>query len=221
MNSLAIEASSECCSVALEHDGETLSRQAIEPRGHALRILPWVDELLADAGIGHARVDRLVVSRGPGGFTSLRIGLAIVQGLALAHDLPVHPVSSLEVLAQSGDPERRQSHLLAILDARMGEVYAAWYRVANGRRERIGEEWLGAPRSLRMPAPGPWQACGPGVQAFRDELTANAGPELTLPDPDAAIVWPSARALLELADQVEGVPGHRITPSYLRDQVTG
>ena len=221
MISLAIESTTESCSVALDTGSKVLERWAVQPQGHARTILPWASELLSVAGLSFGQLDRLVVSRGPGGFTSLRIGLSIVQGLALAHDLAVYPVSSLEVLAESADPERQRPLLLALLDARMGEIYAAWYRIDDGMRIRIGAEWLGSPDDLSAPEAGSWQAVGPGAVAYRDQLHAAFGSEINLPAKDADITWPSARALLTLADTVDATSAEKITPTYLRDQVTG
>jgi tRNA threonylcarbamoyladenosine biosynthesis protein TsaB len=221
MNSLAIESSTESCSVALQAGGEIAERWVVQPQGHAKTILPWAGELLAEAGLSYVQLDRLVVARGPGGFTSLRIGLGIVQGLALAHDLPVHPVSSLKALAESADPERTHSRLLALFDARMGEVYAAWYEQSDAGRSRIGEEQLCAPDALRAPDESAWFAVGPGVTSFRETLRSNYGDRLQLPDVDDDTIWPRATALLRLAGTVPAVAGHEITPTYLRDQVTG
>lgn len=218
---LAIEASTECCSVALQIGDDVSDRSALEPRAHARLILPWVQELLVEAGIGFGDLDALVVSRGPGGFTSLRIGLGIVQGIAVAHDLPVHPVSSLDVLAEDADPELEANHLLALLDARMGEVYAAWYRADNGQRQRIGEEHLLAPDQLEPPPTTGhvrWLATGPGARTFRDAIGQHLGERVAFHSIES---WPRATALLQLAPTVEAVPGHRLEPTYLRDQVTG
>ncbi|MEN1728991.1 MAG: tRNA (adenosine(37)-N6)-threonylcarbamoyltransferase complex dimerization subunit type 1 TsaB [Pseudomonadota bacterium] len=221
MISLAIESSTESCSVALQAGEQVLERWAVQPQEHAKTILPWSAELLAEAGLSFGQLDRLVVSRGPGGFTSLRIGLGIVQGLALAHDLPVHPVSSLEALAETADPNGEHTHLLALFDARMGEVYAAWNRQVDGQRVRDGDELLCPPQALRCPEPGPWAAVGPGVERFRADLIETLGDSAQLPDEAADTIWPQARALLTLADQTPTVAGHEITPTYLRDQVTG
>lgn len=221
MKRLAIETSTECCSVALQIGAEVIQRKNIEARSHAHLILPWSQALLAEAGLGFRDLDGLAVSRGPGGFTSLRIGLGIVQGLALARDLPVHPVSSLLTLAESADPDQRHSQLLALLDARMGQIYAAWYERRDGRRERLGPELLVDPDQLECPHPGPWLAVGPGASAFRDDLVAQLGDAVQMHSPTADTIWPDARALLRLADTEPAVPGHRISPTYLRDQVTG
>lgn len=221
MNRLAIETSTECCSVALQCGDGILQRRTTEARSHAQRALPWAKELLAEAGIGFGDLDSLVVSRGPGGFTSLRIGLGVVQGLALARDLPVHPISSLATLAEAADPSHRVAHLLALLDARMGQVYAAWYERRDGQRKRVAAEQLITPDQLVCPRPGNWVAVGPGASAFRDTLAARFGDAVRLPSPTDDTIWPDAEALLRLADTEPTVPGHRIVPTYLRDQVTG
>jgi tRNA threonylcarbamoyladenosine biosynthesis protein TsaB len=215
---LAIESSTESCSVALSVGSDLLERQALEPRGHARLILPWAQALLAEAGIGFAGLDGLVVSRGPGSFTSLRIGLGIVQGIALAHDLPVRPVSSLDALALSADPEASSPRLLALLDARMGELYSAAYRAQAGRFERLDEEQLLGPAELELPDEGHWAVTGPGARAHTEALEQRFGDSISF---IAEHSWPRARALLQLAAEVEAVPGHRLEPVYLRDQVTG
>jgi len=220
MNRLAIETSTECCSVALQVGADVIDRKTTEARSHATRVLPWTHELLAEAGLGFGELDSLVVSRGPGGFTSLRIGLGIVQGLALARDLPVHPVSSLATLAEAADPDQRHSQLLALLDARMGQLYAAWYGRRDGQRERLGPELLVDPDQLECPHPGPWIAVGPGARAFAKILETSLGDKIEW-SAHGESVWPDASALLRLANNVSPVAAERITPTYLRDQVTG
>ena len=100
MNLLAIETATETVSVALSLNGEIRERYEHAPRKHAELLLPWVESLLAEGGIGFSELDTIAFSRGPGSFTSLRIGIGIVQGLAWASDCPVVPVSSLAATAQ-------------------------------------------------------------------------------------------------------------------------
>jgi len=220
MNTLAIESATECLSVALAVGADVRERQLLEPRAHATRILPWTRELLGEAGLSFAQIDRLAVSRGPGGFTSLRIGLAIVQGLALAHDRPVHPISSLSTLAQAARGQLDGPFVLAALDARRDEIYAAWYRLTPTVPLRLGDELLASPERLHCPRPADWQAIGPGVIAHRQRLAQRLGRSVRLPEPEASVVWPRASALLELVDHVKAVAADQITPTYLRDQVT-
>lgn len=217
MKILAIETAFETCSVALAVDGETLERTRTEPRAHGRLLLPFADELLAEAGIGYADLDALAVDRGPGSFTSLRIGLGVVQGLALAHDLPVHPVSSLAMIAAAGRDPEGPPRVLAAMDARMGEVYAAVFDFENGRPRLAGQEVLCAPAEL--PDPGA-SAQGVGT-AF--SIHAPSLPPIIVDalEGTRCDVRPSAPKLLELARTVETVEATALAPVYLRDQVTG
>ena len=125
MKVLAFETSTEACAVALHVDGRTLERFELAPRRHAELALPWADALLAEAGVSRAQLDAVAVGRGPGAFTGVRLGIGLAQGIALALDLPVVPVSTLQVLALRAPAHADK--VLACIDARMGEVYAAAY----------------------------------------------------------------------------------------------
>ncbi|QOC21890.1 tRNA (adenosine(37)-N6)-threonylcarbamoyltransferase complex dimerization subunit type 1 TsaB [Wenzhouxiangella sp. AB-CW3] len=218
MNLLAVESATDYCSVALQISDEVNSRQAHAPRRHAELLLPWVRDLLADAGLSHADLDGLVVSRGPGGFTSLRIGMGVVQGLALAHGLPIYPVSTLSATARAADPDLSAEFIAVLLDARMKEVYSAFYQRVDGRHERIGPEQVGPPARLTAPHDGPWLAAGSGLAVYPDEVERALGTQLGTRLPE---VWPDARALLHLAAGVTPVPAWSLEPVYVRDRVTG
>ena len=99
MKLLAFETSTEACSVALWLDGEVRERFEVAPRRHAELALPWADALLAEAGVAKSQLDAIAVSRGPGAFTGVRLGVALAQGIALALDRPAVPVSTLAALA--------------------------------------------------------------------------------------------------------------------------
>ena len=152
---LAIATSSEWCSVALARGGAQAMRVdcASERLGSAQseRLLSMVEELLAGAGLAAADLDAIAFDAGPGAFTGLRIGCAVAQGLGMGLGRPLVAVGSLETLAwQAVRPEPCESRtVLAAIDARMGEVYAAAYRVE--------------------PAEG-----GPSVRALVDPFVADA-----------------------------------------------
>ena len=130
MKLLAIETASEACSVALSVHGETREKFSLAPRGHAELILPWVNGLLAGAGVKIQNLDAIAFSRGPGSFTSLRIGISVAQGLAWGAGLPVVPISSLQATAQAAVREGVVAAIVA-MDARMQEVYCGAFNVNN------------------------------------------------------------------------------------------
>jgi len=122
---LAIDTSTENCSVALVHDGKLTTRDIESPREHSQKLLPFVEEVLDRAGVSLAELDGLVVGAGPGSFTGVRIGVSMAQGLAFSADLPVYPVCSLQALAQQAIRKNDVAGVVACIDARMGEVYYA------------------------------------------------------------------------------------------------
>ena len=124
-NILALDSSTDACSVALSIDGVLTSRFEIATQSHTQRLLPMVEELLAEQQLALADLDALAFSRGPGSFTGLRICIGIIQGLAYGANLPVIPVSTLEAMAMGFYRANRSINepLLVALDARMDEVY--------------------------------------------------------------------------------------------------
>ena len=121
MKLLAIETATESCSVALSVEGQVFERSIVSPRAHADLLLPWVEELLSEGKLTLKELDAIAFSRGPGSFTSLRIGIGATQGLAWGADIPVVPVSSLQSAAQAS-VERGVTAAIVALDARMNEV---------------------------------------------------------------------------------------------------
>lgn len=218
MNRLAFETSGAYCSVALDANGEVRVRQQHSQRGHAELLLPWVDQLLAEAGLRYGDLDALAVSQGPGSFTSLRIGLGMMQGIALAHDLPIHAVSSLDVVAEAYDPSAKVGRLMAIMDARMHELYVAQYAVSEGARLRLVDPYLTTLETLKASnTDQPWVLVGSGADAYEAALLAQLQPA------QARVVtgvWPTAEAVLRLAEHVQPSPAWSLEPAYLRHRVT-
>jgi tRNA threonylcarbamoyladenosine biosynthesis protein TsaB len=219
---LAVEASSAACSAALAMDGSLRVRFEVAPRAHAARLLPMVEALLAEAGIGLAGLDALAFGRGPGSFTGLRIAAGLVQGLAFGADRPVVPVSSLAALAQAAEAQR----VVAAFDARMAEVYLGAYRRGpDGLVQPLGEEQVAAPERVAVPAGGAgWVAVGEGWQAHGEALRARLEPALGAIQVLEVPRYPSAReiALLAVAGLARGeaVAAEKAIPVYLRDRVT-
>lgn len=130
---LALDTSTDACSVALACDGEISEDFAVIPREHTKRLLPMVDGLLSKHGMVLKDLDAIAFGRGPGSFTGLRICLGVVQGLAFGANLPVVPVSTLAAMAASAYRQENipaGSKLLVALDARMDEIYWSLYTKA-------------------------------------------------------------------------------------------
>jgi len=125
---LAFDTSTDACSVALCVDGERLVDHAVVPRAHAQRLLPGIRRLLAEAQLSPGQLDALVYGRGPGSFTGVRIAVSAAQGFAWGADIGTLGVSTLAAIAQGCLREHGDADVLAMLDARMGELYLGRYR---------------------------------------------------------------------------------------------
>ncbi|HHI5442817.1 tRNA (adenosine(37)-N6)-threonylcarbamoyltransferase complex dimerization subunit type 1 TsaB [Pseudomonas aeruginosa] len=141
---LALDTSTEACSVALLHEGRALSHYEVIPRLHAQRLLPMVRDLLDEAGVALSAVDAIAFGRGPGAFTGVRIAIGVVQGLAFALQRPVLAVSDLAILAQRAYREQGAERVAAAIDARMDEVYWGCYQLQQGEM-RLAESVLESP----------------------------------------------------------------------------
>jgi tRNA threonylcarbamoyladenosine biosynthesis protein TsaB len=217
MKILALDAATEACSAALFADGAIEERYEVIGRGHAGRLLPMADELLAAAGLAPRDLDAIAFGRGPGGFTGLRIAAGVAQGLAAGAELPVLPVSDLAALAAGSAHASGAAFVLACLDARMGEVYWAALNCRGAVPALVGEERLGAPDDVALPAGGPWHGAGHGLAAWPAIAT-----RLALATVDAARLPRAADiarlAAAELAAGRGRAPAEAL-PVYLRDDV--
>jgi tRNA threonylcarbamoyladenosine biosynthesis protein TsaB len=122
---LNIETSTTNCSVSLSHKGETLVLKEDYGNGysHAEKLHVYVDEVLKEAKISTLQLDAIAVSKGPGSYTGLRIGVSAAKGLAFALNIPLISVSTLEALAHQVKAD--SGLIIPMLDARRLEVYSA------------------------------------------------------------------------------------------------
>lgn len=217
---LAIDTSSDACSVALSYGSETFEQYTDQPRKHAEWVLPMVDSLLAQAGIGLSDLDAIAYARGPGSFTGLRISAGVVQGLAFGAGLPVVQVSTLAILAHRGFRIHGWQSVLAAIDARMGEIYWGCYQIsAPGDVVLCGEEHVTAPAQLNSAAlTQPCYGVGSGW-TYKAQIEA-AGVQVKVDD---ASLLPHAQDLLTLAQRRfvlgETVQALDVAPVYLRNNV--
>ena len=221
-NYLAIDTTTEACSVALSCDGHIQSRYTEEPRKHADLVLPMVDELLAEAGITLNQLNGIAFCQGPGAFTGLRIGAGVVQGLSFSADVPVLGVSTLATMAQRTHREHNASHVYAAIDARMGEIYWGCYRLSKKLMLLQGEESVVEPSALIMPSilnnEDVWVGCGTGW-AFNEALESAGIRVSNIYDK----MLPHAVDALTLAtpglDAGNGVSAEFALPHYVRNNV--
>ncbi|MEX0385660.1 tRNA (adenosine(37)-N6)-threonylcarbamoyltransferase complex dimerization subunit type 1 TsaB [Spiribacter onubensis] len=217
---LGLDASTGTCSVSLAVGDTVETRLQRQRKGHAALLLALAEELLAEAGVARTAVDAIACTRGPGGFTGVRIGVGVAQGLALGLDRPVVPLSTLQVLAETAiRQERRGAGVLALLDARMGEVYGGLFRHqagVPGTTVPVDLEWLGPPAPVSLPT-GEWFGAGSGFEAYPD-LASMVGLHSVgadcIPDMGAGMILASRQFA-----KGGGVPGHRLDPVYLRNRV--
>ena len=218
---LALDTATEACSVALLHQGNITFEDELSPRTHTQRILPMVDGLLKNANLSIKGVDYLAFGRGPGSFTGVRVGVGVAQALALGAELKVVPISNLTTMAEQAYQELGATEVIALIDARMNEVYfSQLVRTENGWIEKVKERVCSPEGALVQ------------FQLDTDKITVvgtgwAAYPQFSeqnLPLAISEITLPSAKYMLALAEQ-EIAKGNvksvdEIEPVYLRNEVT-
>lgn len=225
MNLLAIETATEACSVALLHGDALIDRSELAPRRHAELVLPMAEDLLAEAGITRKQLDAIAVGRGPGAFTGVRLAISVAQGLALALDIPVVPVSSLAALAMQAP--RNGAAILAAIDARRGEIYAGTFQMGTeGINSQINslrplmKECVTSAAGLLLPEAEAWNVLGTGWNAYGEAIRERLPSPPRWADGDR---YPQACDVARLAAPLfaagKGVPPEQALPVYLRDKV--
>lgn len=214
---LAIECATRVASVAVARGDEILAlRQGASDQHHAERLLAEIDAVLRDANVALEQIEAFAVTVGPGAFTSLRIGLATVKGLAFGSARPVAAVSTLAVVAHGAPPEWKR--VAAVLDARRGELYAGEFDRAGSLPVPIGDEAVESPAALAARV-GPGTRLVGELPAGLAEALAEAGrPDLVpIEEPQPA---PRAVALAALAGPIlaagQGTAASALAPRYLR-----
>ncbi|WP_404408148.1 tRNA (adenosine(37)-N6)-threonylcarbamoyltransferase complex dimerization subunit type 1 TsaB [Pseudidiomarina marina] len=219
---LALDTSTEQCSVALKVGDVIVTRAAVTPREHSQRILGFVQEVLEEQQITLADLDALVVGNGPGSFTGVRIGVSVAQGLAFSHTLPIFPVSTLTALAQQAIRNHDAQVVISAIDARMQEIYVAPFRNNQGMAEQLAPEQMAPLADITMQSWWPEIAvgnsvigAGTGWQAYGDALNSQ-GLVTVLDD----VTLPLAEDMLRWA-LVHGKPvdAADLEPLYVRNEV--
>jgi tRNA threonylcarbamoyladenosine biosynthesis protein TsaB len=230
MKLLALDTATEALSVSLAVGDRQIDRYLELERGHSERLLPLIQEVLAEAGVALGALDAIAFGRGPGSFTGVRLAASVAQGLAFGAGIGVVPVSDLAAVAQRvAQIEPGVARVLVVNDARMREVYWAEFAVSPHlisstpepvSPDRGGGERVGPPDSVCLPSGGAfWAAAGRGLRAWPElaERCRAAGAALH-PDllPRASEVLALARSAVAAGQVLDPT---QALPVYVRDRV--
>ena len=214
---LALDTSTDACSVALYDNGTIIEDFRIIPRQHTRQLLPMVEQLLAGAGMKVTQLDAIAFGRGPGSFAGIRIATGAAQGLAFAAELPVIPVSTLRAIALVAMRKHGVKRVASTLDARMNELYCCAYELQDGLPVALMDELVTAPANLELPEGGEWFAAGKGW-VYLDDMPEVLRQSVSAPELE---IYPAAGVMAELAAVAlangEGVSPELAQPVYLRD----
>jgi tRNA threonylcarbamoyladenosine biosynthesis protein TsaB len=208
---LAFDTSTDRLSIAVRHGERTVAHDGPGGAQASATLIPLIRGLLAEAGLSLGALDAIVFGRGPGSFTGLRTACAVAQGLGFGAGVPLLPVDTLHALAEEARHRFGTPRVVAVLDARMDQVYAA--RVAfDGDAASVSETEVMAPEAVVVPEG--WVLAGNAFAAYGDRLPAAVGRHEVLP---------TAGALLRLAPALLAA-GRAVDPAdawplYVRDKV--
>lgn len=212
MNLLAFDTSTDTLCIAVQRADALWQHRGPGGAQSSAQLLPAIRRLMDEAGLEFKALDAIVFGRGPGSFTGLRTACAIAQGLAFGADVPVLPVDTLLAVAETARAEHGCCDVVAVLDARMNEVYHAPYSYRDGAWQTAGDAGVCAPEALQVPAG--WSVVGNALAAYGERLAPEA---LHL----AAL--PTSAALLRLAPALLASQGSQpaaaALPLYIRDKV--
>lgn len=223
MNFLAIDASTEACSVAIKYQNKLYNEFELCPQSHSLVLLPMIDRLLKKANCQLHDFSALIYGRGPGSFTGVRIGIGVAQGLAFSAELPTVGVSTLQAMAQQVIDEGANSDVLVAIDARMSEVYSGHYvKSDEGFAQLVGAEIVTPPENfqeaLGLPAQATYSNAGTGWDAYPEKLNG------LRQNKDISVLFPNAKHMLAIGElafkQGKALPAEQAQPVYVRDTVS-
>lgn len=221
MKIIAIDTSTENCSVALLNEDSITFKSEVAPQKHAEIVLEMLDSILKESSISKDDLDGLVLGIGPGSFTGVRIAASTVQGLALGLNLKVAKITSLEALAIEAVSKASASYVVSSIDARMGEVYIAVYKVEGSALTLLSDEKVLKPDDAVA-------HLNQFVGDSENVVCAGSGVELLkkdgMKDYPKQADFPQAQYLLnkgaELLSLGKGVDPEEALPLYVRNEVT-
>ncbi len=221
MKLLAIDTSTEACSVALQLGTDILHLDEVCPQQHSKRVLPMVQQLLTQVGLSLQQLDGIVFGRGPGSFTGVRIGVGVTQGLAFGADIPVYGVSTLAAMAQAAYRLQGAKQVIAAIDARMAEIYLGYFALDHQLlMQPVATELAIKPTALiDCPFKGESFGVGTGWQTYHEVMQQWHATQVC-----KDLLYPSALDMLALAVPAwsagQFIAAELAEPVYVRDEVT-
>ena len=216
MRILAFDTSTPTCSVAVQADGRIADVSFASSRTHSHHLMQMVDQALGLAGIRVSELDAFAVTRGPGTFTGLRIGISAAKAMALAARKPLLGISGLEALAAQAAETHRL--ICPMVDARRSEVYCACYRAEATGLRRVSEERVCPPEKVLESIEEPCLFVGNGAELYRHLVLEMRGKDGTVAPPVQNNIHAStlARMAAERFREGQGTQDASLVPQYLR-----
>jgi tRNA threonylcarbamoyladenosine biosynthesis protein TsaB len=216
MNVLAIDTSNQAMGVALLKDDEVIGELVTNiAKNHSVRLMPAIEKLMAEVSLTPDELDKIVVAKGPGSYTGVRIGLSIAKSMAWALGIPIVGVSSLEVLAYQG--RFFDGYVFPFFDARRGLVYAGIYEFKGSRLRQVYEE-KNLPMEealLKLKEDNKKVLClSPDLIKHQDSIQSVLGDLAIIPEGPFHIAYPGFLGLAGLDKEADNT--HTLTPNYLR-----
>jgi tRNA threonylcarbamoyladenosine biosynthesis protein TsaB len=213
---LAIDTSNQALGVALVKDNEIVGELVTNiAKNHSVRLMPAIEHLMKEVNAKPEQLGKIVVAKGPGSYTGVRIGLTTAKTLAWSLGIPVVGVSSLEVLAYRA--KLSNNLICPFFDARRGLVYTGLYEnnheklvLVKEERNTLFADWLDKLSALNNPI----VFLSPDIQKNKEIITEKLGSNAVIPEMTYHIPKPSDLALA--AQDKENDETHLLTPNYLR-----
>ncbi len=219
MNLLAIDTSSDACSVAVLVGEQVLDTHVVEPREHTKILLPMIEELLQQADAALPDLDAVILGNGPGSFIGMRIGASVAQGICHGAGLQIVPVSSLAAIAAEVIDTHGADNILVAQDARMHEVYLGRFHADEERLPVADDEEVICKIGPLTVPEGEYVATGAGWRKYPDLLAQNS----SLIAATADLIYPRACYLLQLGARLKqaghAIPPGALVPAYIRSKV--
>ncbi|WP_028784547.1 tRNA (adenosine(37)-N6)-threonylcarbamoyltransferase complex dimerization subunit type 1 TsaB [Thalassobacillus devorans] len=213
MNVLAMDTSNEILGVAVVKDGETAGELITNiKKNHSVRLMPAIDQLMKETAMTPSDLDRIVVAKGPGSYTGVRIGLTTAKSMGWALNIPVVGVSSLEVLAYQG--MFFDGYICPFFDARRGLVYTGLYnqemQLVKAETNLLMIDWLEELKASDKPV----LFLSPEIESHQEAIEEIMNDKAVIPPKTLHVPRPSALALA--GKDKEAGPLHALVPNYLR-----